>query len=87
MNIYESTYGPEDQATYASLLLFFPPVEWLLSPSCGERERSPSVAPSVMLQLTMGCAGEAISSAAIVRKIANLLSAVYWQKQMRRKRR
>lgn len=29
-------------------------MEWLLSPSCGERERSLSVAPSVMLQLMMG---------------------------------
>lgn len=78
------------QKTKIHMLLyffFFPPVEWLLSPSCRERKRSPSEAPSMMLQLTMGCAGEAISSAAIVRKIANLPSVVYWQKQARRKRR
>lgn len=75
MNIYEPTYGPDEQDTYASRLPFFP-VEWLLSPSC-RAERPPSVAPSMMLELMMVCFGEAISSAGIVRKIASLPSSFY----------
>lgn len=39
MNIYESTYGPEDQDTYASLLLyFFSPCGVALVPPAAERE-------------------------------------------------